>query len=432
MIPSPKLSTVPKSKYREELFDAGFVLTGFELDTLDAESVLKEKLYNLFKDIFSLNDKTINFEFVRCIEGRLMKVKTGGPMDGKRLYFIAGSRQLPIYIRAKTDFRYLLKSRDMYCPSEVSDFSDDDLEPAFHSSVDHDYSKLRPSMQTTFEKCPICNESFTSNLINLHASSCGIDDDNDIIEESNSGSQSYLRPEFSTVLRSSSSTISKPPFVTPSRLPSSTLSRPPTSTISRHPTSTVSRPPASIVSKPPLSFKEEMKNLKTKFMASSEEPVRFQIRMNNVYEDVVKKMKVFFKNSKPLKPVVVSFLEERGVDDGGPSREMFCKVFGNAANYVLNGMENNYTLQHDIHSFERGDFFVYGQLIALSLLHGYPGPHNLAKPLAQHLIGAKTEFEICDVPEYEVQEKLKELKNCTTKESLHRCMEQFDERFEAG
>jgi len=71
-------------------------------------------------------------------------------------------------------------------------------------------------------------------------------------------------------------------------------------------------------------------------------------------------------------------------------------------------------------------------MVALSLLHGFAGPHNLAKPLAHKILGLKPDLEISDIPDFEVQQKLREIEVCNSKETLSLLMENFDQRFEAG
>jgi len=406
-LPSPKLSRIPKGQLKEELFESGFAVSGFELNTGDSEKELREKINTVFKDIFSFSDKVFHFEYVRAIEKGVVKVKLDGPMDGRMMYFIAGSRQLPIYIRSKSDFRHFLKSKDQFCPSEIEDSSEEDLEPVLKKPNDDNLFSPQPkpnddylfspqrtgSRQTTLQECPICKELFTSDIINCHASVCG--DDNSVIETH--PSTSIFTP---TVTRSTTTAIS---------VSSCTISKPPNKT-----------------------FKEELRKIQNKFTNSEELPIKFVIRLNNAYLDLAKKIKLFFKRENPLRPITVSFPGEVGVDDGGPSREMFSRAFSDASKYILNGMEMNYTLQHDVHKCESDEFFVYGQMVALSLLHGFAGPHNLAKPLAHKILGLKPDLEISDIPDFEVQQKLKEIEVCNSKETLSLLMENFDQRFEAG
>jgi len=44
----------------------------------------------------------------------------------------------------------------------------------------------------------------------------------------------------------------------------------------------------------------------------------------------------------------------------------------------------------------------------------------------------KPDLEISDIPDFEVQQKLREIEVCNSKETLSLLMENFDQRFEAG
>ena len=62
---------------------------------------------------------------------------------------------------------------------------------------------------------------------------------------------------------------------------------------------------------------DQQKSLSSKFMMSSDESVKFVIRRNNVVDDVMRKMNMFFKNSV-IKAITVEFVGEEPIDDGGP------------------------------------------------------------------------------------------------------------------
>ena len=100
--------------------------------------------------------------------------------------------------------------------------------------------------------------------------------------------------------------------------------------------------------------------------------------------------------------------------------------------YILEGPEKNYTIKHDAHNLDSKEYEVYGKLIALSFLHGGPGPHNWSKPLAQYILGLQPELQIECVPIFEIQKKLNDANKCTTQEELDFVMSSFNERFDAG
>ena len=66
---------------------------------------------------------------------------------------------------------------------------------------------------------------------------------------------------------------------------------------------------------------DQQKSLSSKFMMSSDESVKFVIRRNNVVDDVMRKMNMFFKNSV-IMPITVELVGEEAIDDGGLLREL--------------------------------------------------------------------------------------------------------------
>ena len=66
----------------------------------------------------------------------------------------------------------------------------------------------------------------------------------------------------------------------------------------------------------------QQKPLSSKFMTSSDESLKFIMRRNNVVDDVMRKMNMFFKNSV-IKSITVEFDGEKAIDDGIPLRELY-------------------------------------------------------------------------------------------------------------
>ena len=90
------------------------------------------------------------------------------------------------------------------------------------------------------------------------------------------------------------------------------------------------------------------------------------------------------------------------------------------------------TLAHDVIRLEAGDFHAYGKIIALSLLHGCPGPHNFCKSLANFILGRDIDVSLDEVPVYEVFDKLSKVKACKNQAELDAVIADFGERYKAG
>ena len=86
LLPSPKVCNVPKGPFREELYEAGFVISSFELNTLDTEEEIRCKIDNEFQDVIRKSGKAfLCFNFVRAVEKKIVCIKTIGEINGKIL-----------------------------------------------------------------------------------------------------------------------------------------------------------------------------------------------------------------------------------------------------------------------------------------------------------------------------------------------------------
>ena len=75
---------------------------------------------------------------------------------------------------------------------------------------------------------------------------------------------------------------------------------------------------------------------------------------------------------------------------------------------------------------------MHGKFGAASLLQGGPGPHNWCSPLAQYVLGIEPKIVLADIPDYEVQQKLLHLQQCTNEEEFGILIDDLDDRFDAG
>ena len=181
---------------------------------------------------------------------------------------------------------------------------------------------------------------------------------------------------------------------------------------------------------------DQQKSLSSKFMMSSDESVKFVIRRNNVVDDVMRKMNMFFKNSV-IKPIAVEFVGEEAIHDGGPLRDFYTIFYDNAPGKLLYGPEKNYSFMHDAHRNEKSHFYIFGKFVAIGLLQGVPGPHCFCKPLVEYILSddvtaSTITVQLTDVPVFEVKEKLEAISNAQSEEELASCLRDFEERFVSG
>ena len=79
-----------------------------------------------------------------------------------------------------------------------------------------------------------------------------------------------------------------------------------------------------------------------------------------------------------------------------------------------------------------GEFELLGNVIALALLYGCPGPRNLLEVVARSLMNLCSEsenVEIKDVPDWETRTRLESIANACDEDSFQLALQGFDERF---
>ena len=181
---------------------------------------------------------------------------------------------------------------------------------------------------------------------------------------------------------------------------------------------------------------DQQKSYRGNFMMSSDESVKFAIRRNNVVDDVMRKMNMFFKNSV-IKPITVEFVGEEAIDDGGPLRELYTIFYDNVPGGLLYGPEKNYWFMHDAHRNEKCHFYLFGKFVAIGLLQEAPRPHCFCKSLLEYILSddvtvSTITVQLTDVPVLEVMEMLEAISNAQSEEELASCLKDFEERIVSG
>ena len=94
-------------------------------------------------------------------------------------------------------------------------------------------------------------------------------------------------------------------------------------------------------------------------------------------------------------------------------RLLMCSLAENNSPFC--GMEFQRTATHNMALLQRKEFFFVGQCIALSLLYGGPGPHFFCETAANYLLDLpfpSSSKIASEVPDYEISEKIKQVKQC--------------------
>ena len=100
---------------------------------------------------------------------------------------------------------------------------------------------------------------------------------------------------------------------------------------------------------------------------------------------------------------------------------------------MCSGGTEAFTFIHDIEKLKNGDFKLLGNLFAMALICGCAGPRCLMKPVVDKILSQEVESpSIDDVPDLEIQLKLKEVESTSCDADFQSCIESFPARFDAG
>lgn len=99
------------------------------------------------------------------------------------------------------------------------------------------------------------------------------------------------------------------------------------------------------------------------------EQIRLKVRRQFVWQDVLLKLDGIEEGGHN-KSVKVQFVGEPSVDQGGPRRELFTLI----NQHVGTSLVANGVFLHNVAALENKEFLRFGQLTALGLLQGSPGP----------------------------------------------------------
>ena len=157
------------------------------------------------------------------------------------------------------------------------------------------------------------------------------------------------------------------------------------------------------------SLTKKLQNYKEQFIDSSKN-FRVKVRRQNVWEDTLVKLQK--EEGALMNQIKVQFIGEPAVDQGGPSREYF-GLINEAAQRKLMAQS---VFRHNISAFTRQEYYAFGQLTAIGLLQGSPGPSCLIKSVFDYICSGNIENltpSLDEIPFYEVKTSLMELESIT-------------------
>lgn len=143
---------------------------------------------------------------------------------------------------------------------------------------------------------------------------------------------------------------------------------------------------------------------------------RLAVRRKRVWQDTLMQMQQpkFRCNAK----LHVRFIGEEAEDGGGPRREYFRLVLKAIAHSSLfYGPDGHRTPMRNAIARQRGHYKMAGSVMAMSLVQEGPAPSFLNHAMVQYMCGKREGIQatIAQVPDIEVQEKLKMVKSACQK-----------------
>nr|XP_021328571.1 G2/M phase-specific E3 ubiquitin-protein ligase-like isoform X1 [Danio rerio] len=158
---------------------------------------------------------------------------------------------------------------------------------------------------------------------------------------------------------------------------------------------------------------------------------RFNINRANIWDGAVRGFKR--ASYDPLHDMLVKFTDDEGstedaVDTGGPKREFLTLLMDCLkARRIFDGPENGRFLTFNNAAVREDEYFLAGRMIAVSIVHGGPGPRFLSNMLYDYLIG-RTDINgtVEDVTDETMKAALIEISSAESLDELHTLIEKYE------
>ncbi|KAL1277296.1 hypothetical protein QQF64_023969, partial [Cirrhinus molitorella] len=158
---------------------------------------------------------------------------------------------------------------------------------------------------------------------------------------------------------------------------------------------------------------------------------RFNINRANVWDGAVRGFKR--ASYDPSHDMLVKFTDDEGttedaVDTGGPKREFLTLLMDCLrARRIFDGPENRRFLTFNNAAVREDEYFLAGQMIAVSIVHGGPGPRFLSDMLYDHLTGrADISGTVEDITDETMKAALIEISSAASLDELHMFIDKYE------
>ncbi|XP_077089990.1 G2/M phase-specific E3 ubiquitin-protein ligase-like [Siphateles boraxobius] len=154
---------------------------------------------------------------------------------------------------------------------------------------------------------------------------------------------------------------------------------------------------------------------------------RFNISRANVWDGAVRGFKR--TTYSETCDMLVKFTDdtgvlEEGIDTGGPRREFLTLLMKHLKDRpIFDGPEGHRFLVYNANAVREDEYYLAGKMIAVSVVHGGPGPHFLSEDLVHYLAGQPS-FKATNnlITDEEIGKALQEIENAASLDALQECM----------
>ena len=129
--------------------------------------------------------------------------------------------------------------------------------------------------------------------------------------------------------------------------------------------------------------------------------------------------------------LIVTFVGEEAVDNGGPSRELFSLLWTEMDTCPLTeGSDNHLVFKHDVCRLARKEYKLFGTLVALCLTAGAKGPMCMSSSILNHILHVAGSHKIADVPDFMLRQKLNSLSETADVKPFTDALEALEDELE--
>ncbi|XP_076737569.1 G2/M phase-specific E3 ubiquitin-protein ligase-like [Maylandia zebra] len=154
---------------------------------------------------------------------------------------------------------------------------------------------------------------------------------------------------------------------------------------------------------------------------------RFNISRANVWDGAVRgfrRLSYSETNDMLVKFTDDAGILEEGLDAGGPKREFLSLLMKHMKDRpIFDGPEGRRFLVYNAKAVREDEYYLAGKMIAVSVVHGGPGPHFLSEELVHYLAGqTSVKATVASVTDDDIGKALQEIDSAGSVDVLRDCV----------